>query len=58
MGVALFGGSEFPRYQYILSFHAKSLTLHYSGSYLANIILTAMYSYHKELCIIIIIILF
>ena len=56
--VALFGGSNFPHYQYILKFHAKSLTLHYSGSYLANIILTAMHPHHTELFIIIIITLF
>ena len=58
VGVALFGGSEFPYYLYILSFHAKSLTLHYSGSYQANIILTAMHPHHTELFIIIIITLF
>ena len=58
MDVAVFGGSEFPHYQYILRFHAKSLTLHYSGSYLANIILTAMHPHHAELFIIIIITLF
>ena len=56
LGVALFGESEFPHYQYILSFYAKSLTLHYSGSYLlAKIILTAMHTHHTELFIIIII---
>ena len=58
MDVAVFGGSDFPHYQYILRFHAKSLTLHYSGSYLANIILTAMHPHHAELFIIIIITLF
>ena len=56
--VVLFGESEFPHYQYILSFRAKSLTLHYSGSYLANIILTVMHPHHTELFIIIIITLF
>ena len=56
--VALFGESEFPHYQYILSFRAKSLTLHYSGSYLANIILTVMHPHDTELFIIIIITLF
>ena len=58
MDVVLFGESEFPHYQYILSFRAKSLTLHYSGSYLANIILTAMHPHHTELLFIIIITLF
>ena len=38
--------------------HADSLTLHYSGSYLANIILTVMHPHHTELSIIIIISLF
>ena len=56
--VALFGESEFPHYQYILSFRAKSLTLRYSGSYLANIILTVMHPHDTELFIIIIITLF